>query len=194
MSSSRLRTGASSAVTACRSAESCRAAMPARIADAGDAVEPEAEAVEMDERAAVALGVARGRRHQRGRCRRRVTTPLSTSALAAKFDDFEPPARNRDVDVLERDAGHALGLADRRPHRRLGFVEIGHDAGLDAARALMPDAEHAHAGHRARLRRRGSSAAMRQAILLVPISSSADDLGVPAVRSCRDAASFDSRR
>ena len=43
---------------------------------------------------------------------------------------------------FDGDAGHALGRVDGKADRLLGGVEIGDDARLDAARALVADAEH----------------------------------------------------
>ena len=47
-----------------------------------------------------------------------------------------------DDERLDGDPGHALGRVDGEADRLLGGVEIGDDARLDAARALMADAEH----------------------------------------------------
>ena len=63
----------------------------ARIVAARGAVDAEADAVEMYQRAAVALGIARGRRPSADRCRRRARRRPSMSTEAAKFDDCSRP-------------------------------------------------------------------------------------------------------
>ena len=54
----------------------------------------------------------------------------------------EPAAGDVDDQRFDGDAGHALGGVDGEADRLLGGVEIGDDPRLDAARALMADAEH----------------------------------------------------
>ena len=53
----------------------------------------------------------------------------------------EPSAGRVEDDAFDLDAGHALGRVDGEPDRFLGGVHIDDGAALDAARALMPDAE-----------------------------------------------------
>ena len=54
----------------------------------------------------------------------------------------EPPAGHVDDDAVDLDARHPLGGVDGEADRVLGGVEIDDRAGLDAARALMADAQH----------------------------------------------------
>ena len=57
----------------------------------------------------------------------------------------EPAAGGVDDDAFDLDAGHALGGVDGEPDRVFGRVHVDDGAALDAARALMPDAENAAA-------------------------------------------------
>ena len=88
----------------------------------------------------------------------------------------EPAGGEVDDERIDRDPGAALGGVDREADRLLGGVEIDHDAGLDAARALVAEAEHLDAcgcgrGSTRRPSSSGTSRAIRQQILVEPTSS-----------------------
>ena len=78
--------------------------------------------------------------------------------------------------VLDGDAGHALGGIDGRADAVLGAVEMGDHAGLEAFGAGVVEAQHLEL-HRSPLPSNQSGAgevlAIRQQILLVPMSSAA---------------------
>ena len=54
-------------------------------------------------------------------------------------------ARHGDDDALDRRARHPLGCIDCSPHHALGLVHVDDDAALEAARALVPNSQHAAA-------------------------------------------------
>jgi hypothetical protein len=125
----------------------------ARIRDAGGPVETEVQPVEVHERAPVALGVGAAAGHQ-PRDVGLTDDAAIDRRLRGEALRREAAAGDGDVHVLDRHPRHALGLGDRRPDRLLGGVEIGDDARLHPARALMADAEDAGLGRvRARLGR-----------------------------------------
>ena len=68
--------------------------------------------------------------------------------LAAEIDgggiDVAGDAAGGDVDdqAVDGKPRHALGRIDGKPHDALDRFQIGDDAGLDAAGALMPDPDH----------------------------------------------------
>ncbi|ENN87739.1 hypothetical protein RHSP_46627 [Rhizobium freirei PRF 81] len=57
--------------------------------------------------------------------------------------DVAAEATSRDIDdqAVDREAGHALGGVDGEPNNAFQRIEVGDDAGLDTAGALMTDAD-----------------------------------------------------
>ncbi len=69
------------------------------------------------------------------------TTPPVMSTEAAKLRRLQAPAGYRDENLLQRQMRHAFGLGDGGTHGGLGLGEVGDDAGLQTARAQMPDTQ-----------------------------------------------------
>ncbi len=112
---------------------------PDRIAHAADAVEFIAEAIEMQERTAVAFGIAFARRHEPLQIVMRDAPRLDVDTRRA-VRRGEPPRRNRNRVVADRHAGRTLRLRENRTNDRLGLVEIGQHTGFHAARPLQTEA------------------------------------------------------
>ncbi len=117
---------------------------PLGVAYAGGAVEPEAG------RRGVQHGAAGVGARRRSRFEDAMDFALA-DRLAAQRDlgveqlRRQPAARHVDDDAVDLDPRHPFGGVDRQADRVLGGVEIDNRAGLDAARTLMADAEHAAA-------------------------------------------------
>ena len=95
--------------------------------------------------------------------------------MAEKVSLFRRPAVILTISEIDRQPGHALGRIDGQPDRMLGTVEIDDNAGFDALRFLVPDADDLDRGACGRaaiwLSSRGLSFAMMQQTLLEPTSS-----------------------
>ena len=66
----------------------------------------------------------------------------SQSRLGVEALRGQKAAGHVDDDAADLDARHALGRIDRQPHRMLRGLKVDDGAAFDAARTLMPDAEH----------------------------------------------------
>ena len=143
---------------------------PYRILDAGGAVELVAEPIEVNERPAVALGIAFASRHQPRQIIVGHITGLDIRPRRA-MNGGKPAAGDRHGEAADRNAGSALGLADHGANDRLGFIEIGQHTSLDALRTLQAETRKPQR----RLRRRREQTRRRRPLppsSLVPMSSS----------------------
>ena len=143
MASSRLRIGALSAVTTCMSTDSCWPSMPrgSRMPRASRRARSRS-AADVDDRAAVVDRVLRRGGEHALRCRPRSTSCAAEVDGRAEGLAAEAAAREGDDQRFDRQPGHALGRVDREADRLLACVEVDDDAGLDAARPLVAEAEH----------------------------------------------------
>ena len=85
--------------------------------------------------------------HRRGSLEHVVDVVLCDSLAAqlrirAVTARSEPPAGHVDDDAADLDAGHTLGRVNGQADGVFGRMKIDHRAALDAARALVTDAEH----------------------------------------------------
>ena len=95
--------------------------------------------------------------------------------VAEKVSLCSRPAVTLTIRRIDRQPGHALGRIDGQPDRLLGPVEIDDDAGFDALRFLVADADHLEPGACGRAAagrpRAASACATMQQTLLEPTSS-----------------------
>ena len=89
----------------------------------------------MDQRPAVALGVAFSRLHQALQVRVRHVACLDLGARRA-VNGTETAACDRHRETADRCPRRALGLRDHGANHRFGIIEIGQNAGLDPFRTL----------------------------------------------------------
>ena len=115
--------------------------MPRGSRDAAFAVERIADRQRMDHRAPVAHRMAAPAPSTRSISASSASWP-PRSTLAEKALALQPAGGDVDDQRVDRDPRHALGRVDGKPDGLLGRVEIDDDAGLDAARALVAEAEH----------------------------------------------------
>ncbi len=137
-------------------------------------VEREAGRQRMQHRAARAQRLAARRLPERDGCPRSSTGGRATLTAAWKGCGAQPPAGEVDDHRLDFDLGHPLGRIDGQPDRLLGGLEIDDRAALQAARALVADADDLRRVGAAAQRlafSAGCSCATRQTTLLVPTSS-----------------------
>jgi hypothetical protein len=111
-----------------------------RIANAALAVEREACRQRMEDETILAQRLLAG-------CRQHLLQVVELDFLAAEIDrcsvDVAGKTAGRQIDdqALDRETGHALGRIDCQADDALERIEIGDRAGLDAARALVADAD-----------------------------------------------------
>ena len=139
--SSRLRSGAASAVSTCMSTPSVSPTMPRGSRTPRS---PSSEKPTGSEWTTCALGL------QRLLARRPPSTRLMSASstswpprliVAEKVSLFSRPAETLTISEVDRQPGHALGRIDGQPDRLLGAVEVDDHAGLHAARLLVADAD-----------------------------------------------------
>ncbi len=119
----------------------------ARIGDATRLVEPVGDAIHVQQRALIALGVPAPRVQQP------IDVPLADHALldvaaGGERARFQAPARHAQVHFLQHHARHPLGLHHGAAYGLLRALEVGHRACREAARRLLADAQYLDTGRR----------------------------------------------